>query len=161
MSQGPVSKQWMRDYQRERYHKLRKGEPVVPPINQELLNLDWKDIPGFTGYQASKCGMIMSCERHLIRSNGRPHTVLARIVKQRPDSKGYMTVGLYANKKRIYIAVARLIHMTWKGPIPMGMDVDHIDQDKLHNHVDNLQLLTPEENGSKSRRYWLQKNRVC
>lgn len=40
-----------------------------------------------------------------------------------------------------------------KGPIPKGMEVDHIDEDYLNDRIENYQLLTPLENIEKSARH--------
>ncbi len=46
--------------------------------------------------------------------------------------------------------VHRLVHETFMGAIPKGFQVDHIDEDKLNNTVENLQLLTRQKNSAKS-----------
>lgn len=47
--------------------------------------------------------------------------------------------------------VHSLVYCTYKGVIPEGLQVDHIDNTRYNQHVDNLQLLTPLENTRKSR----------
>lgn len=42
-----------------------------------------------------------------------------------------------------------LVWLWFKGDIPEGYDVDHIDNDKLNNKIENLQLLTRKENLAK------------
>ena len=51
----------------------------------------------------------------------------------------------------IYIPFHRLVYAWFKGKVPTGMVVDHIDDDKLNNDPNNLQLLTPAENIAKNR----------
>ena len=41
-------------------------------------------------------------------------------------------------------------YLWFKGDIPHELDVDHIDNDKVNNHPDNLQLLTRAENLRKN-----------
>ena len=43
----------------------------------------------------------------------------------------------------------RFIYIWYKGSIPAGYDVDHIDNDSLNNDISNLQLLTRKENLAK------------
>ena len=47
-----------------------------------------------------------------------------------------------------YICILQHVasYLWFKGDIPHELDVDHIDNDKLNNHPDNLQLLTRAEN---------------
>jgi hypothetical protein len=57
-----------------------------------------------------------------------------------------------SNRKWIirHMQVHRLVYLVFKGPIPRGYYVDHINFNKLKNAVSNLQLLTPAENSKKS-----------
>lgn len=41
------------------------------------------------------------------------------------------------------------LYAWYKGEVPAGYDVDHIDNDTLNNDLDNLQLLSHEENIKK------------
>ena len=86
--------------------------------------------------------------------------------KQRPlqpqrasqSKKGYYQVRLYhPNDKRdkkgrkigTLLYVHRLVWETFKGKIPEGKEIDHIDGDTKNNALDNLQVLTPRNNKTK------------
>jgi hypothetical protein len=43
-------------------------------------------------------------------------------------------------------SVHKIVWETFKGEVPVGYDVDHIDNDKRNNKLENLQLLTHKEN---------------
>lgn len=58
------------------------------------------------------------------------------------DAGFYPTVG--KNKKHYYLH--REVYILFKGDIPDGMIVNHIDHDRMNAHVDNLELVTPSEN---------------
>lgn len=64
----------------------------------------------------------------------------------------YMTVYYYKKEKHLMqpIALHRLIYVWYKGDIPKGYVVDHIDNNQLNNDPDNLQLLTRGENVKKN-----------
>ena len=64
----------------------------------------------------------------------------------------YKVVYYYKQEKHVMypIALHRLIYVWYKGDIPKGMIVDHIDNNSLHNDPDNLQLLTRGENVKKN-----------
>jgi len=137
-----------KNYHREYMRKYRAGKETAKNngLNHLISELDWKEIPGFPGYKASKCGQILSEKRVLTRSNGRLHTVPAKVLKQSKDGKGYFQVGIYLNKKKISTSVHKLIFLAWNGERPLGMFIDHVDGNKINNHADNLQLLKPSEN---------------
>ena len=64
-----------------------------------------------------------------------------------PDrtNNGYLQCTLYINKKRTTHKVHRLVASTYLGDID-GMTVNHIDGNKLNNHVSNLEIITHYEN---------------
>jgi hypothetical protein len=52
---------------------------------------------------------------------------------------------LYYNKKVYNKRVARLVWSAFNG-YDCELYIDHIDQDKTNNHIDNLRCVTPSEN---------------
>ena len=72
-----------------------------------------------------------------------------RLCKISCNSAGYPQVSAYKNKMPSCITVHRLVWLTYKGDVPEGFEIDHIDNDKLNPSLDNLQLLTHQENVRK------------
>lgn len=94
----------------------------------------WKDIPGYEGkYQVSNEGRVKSKYHSIIR-------------KQWQNKSGYLYVGLKKNGKQSQYRVNRLVYETFIGPIPHSMHVNHINEDKTDNRLENLCLMTPKEN---------------
>ena len=50
------------------------------------------------------------------------------------------------NGKRKWYGTHRLVWIVFNGPIPEGMQVNHINEDKSDNRLENLNLMTPSEN---------------
>ena len=146
-------REYMWKYNREYQRKLRAGDKTVTGNGQEYLidMLDWRAIPGYDGYLASKCGYILSQQRVVDRSDGRLHTVPSKVLKNWLSPKGHLKVSLCVKGYKFYRFVHRLVYMAWIGKIPDGLVVDHIDEDKLNNHLDNLQLLSNGQNVFKGR----------
>ncbi|QIG69860.1 HNH endonuclease protein [Rhizobium phage RHph_I3_11] len=77
-----------------------------------------------------------------------------------PDKDGYLKVTcMYLDEDGVYKTyngfVHRIVYEAFHGEIPEDMTVDHIDNDKLNNHKDNLQLLTAVDNSNKSHaKHW-------
>lgn len=71
-----------------------------------------------------------------------------KFLKPRTQKGGYQRVCLYDNecKKKWYL----LHRVVWEAvtgePIPYGLQVNHIDENKTNNHINNLNLMTPKEN---------------
>lgn len=65
------------------------------------------------------------------------------------NSKGYRLTAVDGRK----IYVHRLVWQLYNGPIPEGMMIDHIDGDNGNNRIENLRLVTAQENVRNTRRH--------
>ena len=61
----------------------------------------------------------------------------------------YKIVGVKINGIKRYYTLSNLVWIYYRGNIPEGYDVDHINDDSLDNRLENLQLLTRKENIEK------------
>ena len=61
-------------------------------------------------------------------------------------NKGYVRVSFFVRM----VLVHRVIFTLVSGNIPEGMTIDHIDNDKTNNNINNLQLLSHRDNIAKS-----------
>ncbi|CQJ12503.1 Uncharacterised protein [Yersinia mollaretii] len=59
---------------------------------------------------------------------------------------GYLRVGLSGKTYTVH----RIIWEMHNGPIPEGMQIDHIDHNRVNNRLENLRIVTPSQN-SKNR----------
>lgn len=63
---------------------------------------------------------------------------------------GYRVVSIRNRSTKLQCRVHRIIWISVHGVIPDGYCIDHINNNKLDNRIDNLQLLTPEANSHKA-----------
>lgn len=107
----------------------------------------WKDVPGFEGnYQASNLGRVRSLDKVVNCSKG-VRVKKGKILTHSITKYGYHRVVLYDNSiKRHILLVSRIIYETFVGPIPEGMQVNHIDENKNNNNRLNLNLLSAKDN---------------
>lgn len=99
----------------------------------------WKFVPGYDFYKASNMGRIKS-----IRF-GRD-----RILKPSLCDR-YYRICLTSDKKRKGFYIHQLIALAFIGE-PKGLDVDHIDENKLNNKLSNLRYLKHRLNVIRAKR---------
>ena len=95
--------------------------------------------PVFSNYAASKDGEIVNIKTK-------------RILKIQKNNSGYCQFSVYdkkLEKPKKYLQ-HRFVFESIKGVIPDGFVIDHRDNCKSDNRLENLQLLTPFENHNKS-----------
>jgi len=115
----------------------------------------FKDIKGYEGrYQVSNLGRVKSLERKCKTKGGALRIVYGRILSFGIDGQGYRIVGICKNGNNKTTKVHHLVWETFGESKRNGIElqVDHIDNDKLNNHIYNLQLLDNRANCSKG---WL------
>ena len=106
----------------------------------------WKDIKGYEGiYQVSDLGRVKSLEREIMRSDGKPTYQKECILKPKID-RGYYRVGLRLEGIKKHFAVHRLVALSFNIPNPENKrTVDHKNEDKLDNRLENLRWATQKE----------------
>lgn len=105
----------------------------------------WKPVVGYEGlYEVSNMGRIRSLDR--IDSLGRK--IVGKIKNQRNDLDGYKHVDLFKNGKAKTAKVHREVAMAFI-PNPENLpQINHKDEDKANNRVDNLEWCTPGYNNN-------------
>jgi hypothetical protein len=111
----------------------------------------WKDIKGYEGiYQASDFGRIRTVEGKVTHSvrHGIRHWK-SRILKYRGHNpRTGHRVTLWKDKKSKDFLVARLVAFTFydKDIKDRKLTVNHKDGNRMNNYIDNLELISVEEN---------------
>lgn len=104
---------------------------------------EWREIEGYEGlYQVSNLGRVRSLDRVVMKSNGVLLLVKGRILKLRPDTNGYIRACLSKDAVEICHSVHRLVAMAFiDNPLNL-LEVNHKDENKKNNSVDNLEWCT-------------------
>lgn len=99
------------------------------------MNEIWKPVVGYEGYEVSNLGRVRSFK------HGRE-----RIMKLTSNGRGYMQLELCRNGEIKHHTVHRLVAQAFIPNPENKRDVNHIDGNKLNNHIENLEWATPHEN---------------
>lgn len=117
----------------------------------EILNYVgeiWKPVLGYEGfYEVSNYGRVRSLTRY-VKTAIDYHTkrlIKGKLLKSDIVS-GYDRVDLCVEGSVAHYFIHRLVWGAFNGPIPEGMQINHLNEDKTDNRLENLSLVTPKEN---------------
>ena len=101
---------------------------------------EWRPIPGYEGlYEVSNLGRVRSVDRY-VKSKGESYWLRkGKMLSPTKDKNGYLKVNLSCNGKHNIIRVHRLVTEAFL-PNPDNLpEVNHKDEDKTNNRVENLE----------------------
>jgi len=113
-------------------------------------------INGYEGlYEVSNLGTIKSLPKEWIIIGNNICKKKCLTLKQGIGNDGYKIVVLSKNRKRKTLAVHRIVwdHFGDRPRNGKKLQVDHKDENKINNNINNLQLLSCRENISKYHRH--------
>lgn len=109
----------------------------------------WKCIKGYEGlYQVSNFGRVRSLGRWVKGKNGSIRFYRGRILKPGTNTFGYLFVNLFKNNKQKTITIHRLVAEAFipnTDNLPM---INHKDENKQNNNVNNLEWCTSSYNNN-------------
>lgn len=124
-------------------------------IEKEIMQAEiWKDIPGYEGYyQVNNFGVVRSLDKFVREAGGKSRIMRSAILKLFL-TKGYFRCGLTINKTQRIYYVHQLVAMAFLNYKPNGrfIVVDHINNIKTDNRLENLQIVSQRHNSSKDRK---------
>lgn len=72
-----------------------------------------------------------------------------KFIGSNKNPKGYWQCNIYDNNgKRFSTKIHRIIWISVNGEIPAHLQINHIDENKNNNTINNLNLMTPKENNN-------------
>lgn len=99
------------------------------------LNENWKEHPIYKGYYADKFGHVI---------NNKTKRLIGRL-----NDCGYIRISFRVPELK-HMQAHRFIYECWNEVISDEMVINHIDEIKNNNFLDNLELVTASENSKKS-----------
>lgn len=102
---------------------------------------EWRDIEGYEGkYQVSNEGRVRSLNYN--------HTGQVKVMKAGKLNTGYLLVCLWKDGKMKSHLIHRLVWEAFRGTIPSGLQINHLDERKDNNCLENLEVCTCRENNN-------------
>lgn len=118
---------------------MSNKDTLFPQTDAENVFLQWVEQGLFTIDPEGKIW------RHYSRK-GKLTKLDAPIRAEVTDSKGYFCIRTHYNGFQFYVYCHRIVYRYFKGDIPNGFDVNHINRDKQYNHPSNLEAITHSDN---------------
>lgn len=123
----------------------------------------WKDIRDYENlYQGSNLGRVKSFDRWVKGRNGSVRLIKGRILKQCTDKDGYLQVVLCKNNKQKTYKVHRLVAETFIPNTDNLPCINHRDECKTNNNVENLEWCDCKYNsnyGTRNKKVALKKKK--
>lgn len=112
-------------------------EKYNPIIEKDSI---FKSIKGFENmYEISNYGIIKSVDRNIICKDGQIKPIKSRYIRPADNGHGYKFVYLWKNNKQHRYYVHRLVAETFLSNPDNLNEVNHIDNNKANNNVNNLE----------------------
>lgn len=104
-----------------------------------MIQENWKFVPGYEGkYMVSDQGRVKSVKWKGVEKE----TIFTPWI----NIYGYPMVSLRKDGGKKGYGIHTLVYSAFVGAIPPGMQVNHINEIKTDNRLENLNLMTPEKN---------------
>ena len=110
---------------------------------------EWKDIKGYEGiYQVSNFGRVRSVERKVRANICGFRIVKEKILSMCKSKNGYYTVVLSKSGKNKSLSIHRLVAKEFIDNPKQYKEVNHKDENKLNNCVENLEWCNRKYNAN-------------
>lgn len=108
----------------------------------------FKDVVNYEGiYQISNFGNIKTLKRNIYNKLGKLHYIQPeKLLKPTVFKNGYKYISMHKNKKVKVKTIHSLVAEAFIYNIHNKRTINHIDGNKLNNHISNLEWATDKEN---------------
>lgn len=108
---------------------------------------EWRPVPGYQGfYEVSSLGRVRRLTVKIRCGYGKVRTFPGRVMRHGKTHGGYHQFSLCKHGTVTRVYVHRTVIEAFIGPIPDGMQINHLSGDKNDNSLKNLAICTPSEN---------------
>lgn len=112
---------------------------------EDLQGEVWRDVFEDGFYKVSNYGRLKSVKR-TIKNGDVQHLIKEKIMKPCMSKKGYLVHNVRHNGKSMTKTLHLLVWESFNGKTQKGFEVNHIDENKFNNTLENLNILTHKDN---------------
>ena len=117
---------------------------------------EWRPVVGYEGlYEVSNTGQVRSVGRYYVNSLGKRFFLKGKILSLSDNGRGYLTAHLTRDKKSSSKYIHRLVAEAFILNVDGLPAVNHKDEDKTNNSVENLEWCNNDYNdnyGTRNKR---------
>ena len=115
-------------------------------------SIEYRPTPNFPGYRVGSDGSVWTCKK---RGTAAIWYLSDTWTELRPkrERTGYLRLTLRIEGRAYTCSVHQLVMEAFVGPCPAGLQVRHLDGDKLNCRLDNLAYGTAQENHDDKQRH--------
>ena len=120
---------------------------------------EWRPVVGYEGlYEVSNTGRVRSVDRYVKSKSESYWLRKGKMLSPAKDKNGYLKVNLSCNGKNNIIRVHRLVAQVFIENPDNLPEINHKDEDKTNNSVDNLEWCDRKYNNNYGTKIERQKN---
>ena len=139
-------KECRKKYYKEYHSRKDTGHDVEFDLTNKKGEI-WESVVGFEGsYEISNLGRVKGLSRRVDTIHGRSWYTKERILSTHYLKEGYEIVTLSMNGDDRKYLVHRLVAEAFLGDAGKHMQVNHIDENRQNNKLENLEWVTPKVN---------------
>ncbi|MBQ8969200.1 MAG: HNH endonuclease [Bacteroidaceae bacterium] len=128
---------------------MKTTEETKPQILTQPKEEIWKNIVGYEdSYQVSNLGRVRSIDRYVRTGENHLRKIRGKILKQQVSNKGYLFVTLSRECEESGMFVHVLVAKAFIDNPHFMPQVNHKDENKRNNNVENLEWCTSKYNNN-------------
>ena len=113
----------------------------------------WKTYPEYPFIEANQFGEVRTKDRFVEVKNGSKRLVKGRVLKQYLNKSGYLYVAFSLNDKTVNLRAHRVVAICFIPNPDKNPEVNHIDNDRTNNVVNNLEWCSRQYNQDYKKKF--------
>lgn len=152
------------DFKIHRKKRIGQSNKKTKELTQKTKKTTYKSFTkeDYLNVDINNLLQIKSCPRYFVTNDFHIYdSENCKILNEYQSNSGHLFVSIVNNDKRTTAWIHRLVYEVFYGEIEDGYDINHIDEDKTNNNINNLEKITHEEHGRIHNTKYSDKVMIC